>query len=72
MLIVASGNSLRSLVKYLDHISDKDIPEYTIPYAVPLVYEFGKNMKPARHYYIGNASQIKETLEGMAAQGKAR
>lgn len=72
VLVVATGNSLRSLVKYLDKIPEKDIPGFTIPYSVPLVFEFNKNMKPIRHYYLGSMSQIKKTLTGMARQSKAK
>jgi 2,3-bisphosphoglycerate-dependent phosphoglycerate mutase len=72
ILIVASGNSLRSIVKHLDKIPDNAIPEFTIPYSVPLVYEFGKDMRPIRHYYLGSESEIKKTLQGMAVQGKAK
>ena len=40
VIIVAHGNSLRALVKYLEGISDADIPGVEIPNGVPLVYEF--------------------------------
>lgn len=55
IIIAASGNSIRSIVKYLDNISDKDIPNLEIPYARPLVYEFNiKNKKiiKKRSYYL--------------------
>jgi 2,3-bisphosphoglycerate-dependent phosphoglycerate mutase len=54
VLIVAHGNSLRALVKYLDNISDTDIVELNIPTGVPLVYELDDNLKPIRHYYLGD------------------
>ncbi len=53
VLVAASGNSLRGLVKYLDKIPDNDIPSLEIPTGKPLVYELGKNLKPIRHYYLG-------------------
>lgn len=71
VLIVASHNSLRSLVKFIDRIPDKDIPEFTIPTGVPLVYELDENMKPKRHYYLATAAEIKRSLRSIAAQGKA-
>lgn len=52
VIIVAHGNSLRALVKYLDNISDAEIPELNIPTGVPLVYEFDENFKPVKHYYL--------------------
>lgn len=52
VLIVAHGNSLRALVKYLDQMSDAEILELNIPTGVPLVYELDDNFKPVRHYYL--------------------
>jgi 2,3-bisphosphoglycerate-dependent phosphoglycerate mutase len=54
VLIAAHGNSLRALVKYLDDISDADIVELNIPTGIPLVYELDGELKPVRHYYLGN------------------
>ena len=69
---MASHNSLRALVKYLDRIPDKDIPEFTIPTGVPLVYEFDRKLKPIRHYYLGNLKEIAKKIKSVAAQGKAK
>jgi 2,3-bisphosphoglycerate-dependent phosphoglycerate mutase len=52
VLIAAHGNSLRALVKFLDHVSDDDIVELNIPTGVPLVYELDDDLRPTRHYYL--------------------
>jgi 2,3-bisphosphoglycerate-dependent phosphoglycerate mutase len=52
VLIAAHGNSIRSLVKYLDDVSDSDIMEINIPNGVPLVYELDDNLKPIKHFYL--------------------
>ena len=52
VIIVAHGNSLRGLIKYLDNISDEDIVHLEIPTGNPLVYELDDNLKPIRHYYL--------------------
>jgi 2,3-bisphosphoglycerate-dependent phosphoglycerate mutase len=52
VLIAAHGNSIRSLVKYLDDVSDADIMEINIPNGVPLVYELDDNLKPIKHFYL--------------------
>jgi 2,3-bisphosphoglycerate-dependent phosphoglycerate mutase len=52
ILIAAHGNSIRSLVKYLDQVSDADIMEINIPNGVPLVYELDDDLKPIRHFYL--------------------
>lgn len=57
VIISAHGNSLRALVKYLDGISDEEIPKLNIPTGVPLVYELDDNLRPIRHYYLGGESR---------------
>ncbi len=72
VLVAAHGNSLRALVKYLDGISDEAIVELNIPNGVPLVYEFDEQLKPLRHYYLGDAADIEARLAAVANQGKAK
>ena len=70
-IIVAHGNSLRALIKYLDNISDQDILNYNIPTGIPLVYELDDNLKPLRNYYLGNLSEIEKAMSDAANQAKA-
>lgn len=70
IIIVAHGNSLRALVKYLDRISDQDIVHLNIPTGIPLVYEFDRNLNPKRHYYLGDAVKIAAAAKAVANQGK--
>jgi 2,3-bisphosphoglycerate-dependent phosphoglycerate mutase len=72
VLIVAHGNSLRALVKYLDNISDADIVGLNIPTGMPLVYELDKSLKPLKHYYLGDPEKVKAAMEAVASQGKAK
>lgn len=44
---------MQALVKYLDNVSDEDIPSLEIPTGVPLIYELDDDLKPIRHYYVG-------------------
>jgi 2,3-bisphosphoglycerate-dependent phosphoglycerate mutase len=53
IIISAHGNSLRALVKYLDNISDEDIPKREIPTGIPFVYELDARLRPLTHYYVG-------------------
>ena len=71
MIITAHGNSLRALVKHLDHISDQDIVGLNIPTGVPLVYELDDQLKPLRHYYLGDPEAIAKAAAAVANQGKA-
>jgi len=68
VLIAAHGNSLRALVKYLDHVSDQDIVELNIPTGIPLVYELDESLRPVRHYYLGDASAAAAAAAKVAAQ----
>lgn len=52
VLIAAHGNSIRSLIKYLDDVSDADIMEINIPNGIPLIYELDDNLKPIKHFYL--------------------
>jgi 2,3-bisphosphoglycerate-dependent phosphoglycerate mutase len=70
VIIVAHGNSLRALVKYLDDVSDVDIVELNIPTGQPLVYELDNEMKPIKHYYLGDDETIKASMQAVANQGR--
>ena len=72
VVVAAHGNSLRALVKHLDHISDHEIVERNIPTARPLVYELDDELKPLRSYYLGNADEIAAAMAAVANQGKAK
>jgi 2,3-bisphosphoglycerate-dependent phosphoglycerate mutase len=72
VLIAAHGNSLRALVKYLDNISDHDIVELNIPTGIPLVYELDEQLKPIRHYYLGDAKAAAEAAARIAQQSAAK
>ena len=71
VVIAAHGNSIRALVKYLDQISDSEIVGLNIPNGIPLVYELDKDLKPIRHYYLGDAQAAAAAAAAVATQGKA-
>lgn len=72
VLIVAHGNSLRALVKYLDNISDEEIVGLNIPTGIPLVYELDENLKALNHYYLADEEAVRKAAEAVANQGKAK
>jgi 2,3-bisphosphoglycerate-dependent phosphoglycerate mutase len=71
IVIAAHGNSIRALVKYLDNIADADIVGLNIPNGIPLVYELDDQLKPIRHYYLGDAEAAAKAAAAVASQGKA-
>lgn len=72
VLIVAHGNSLRALVKYLDNIPDSEIVGLNIPTGIPLVYELDADLKPIKSYYMADEEAVRKAAEAVANQGKAK
>jgi len=72
VIIAAHGNSLRALVKYLDNMSEEAIVKLNIPTSIPLVYELDADLKPIKHYYLGDPEMVKNAIESVASQTKKR
>lgn len=70
LLIAASGNSLRALVKIIEDMPEDEIVEFNIPTAIPLVYELDKKMKPIKRYYLASAKELKAATDKVKNQGK--
>ena len=71
VLISAHGNSIRALIKYLDNISEQDIVNLNIPNGIPLVYELDAQLRPLRHYYLGDVEAAARAAAAVAGPGKA-
>ena len=72
LLIVAHGNSLRALIKYLDGLSDQEIVELNVPTGVPLVYTLDEQLKPLARRYLGDPVAVARAAEAVARQGQAK
>jgi 2,3-bisphosphoglycerate-dependent phosphoglycerate mutase len=72
VLIVAHGNSLRALAKYLDGVSEEDIVGLNIPTGMPLVYDLDADLKPLDRRYLGDPEAVAKAMEAVANQGKAK
>ena len=70
IVVVAHGNSIRGLVKYLDDISDTDIIGLNIPNGIPLVYELDSQLKPLRSYYLGDAETATKAAAAAGSHAK--
>jgi 2,3-bisphosphoglycerate-dependent phosphoglycerate mutase len=68
VVIAAHGNSLRALVKYLDGVSEEEIVGLNIPTGIPLVYELEDDLRPIRHYYLGDPEAARKAAEAVANQ----
>ncbi len=72
VIIAAHGNSLRALVKYLDEVPEAEIVELNIPTGIPLIYELDDNLKPLRHYYLGDPAVAAAAAARVAAQSSVK
>src|SRR5258705_88337 len=71
VIVAAHGNSLRALVKYLDNIDERTIVELNIPTGIPLVYELDDDLRPIRHYYLGDPAAAAAAAARVANQTNA-
>ena len=72
VVIAAHGNSLRALVMYLDALDQQTIVELNIPTGIPLVYELDDELKPMRHYYLGDAAAAAAAAQRVAQQASGK
>ena len=72
VLIVAHGNSLRALVKYLDSVSDEEIVGLNIPTGIPLVYDLDESLKPLGHRYLGDPETARKAAQAVALQAQKK
>ena len=71
VLVAAHGNSIRSLVKYLDHVDDATIAGINIPTGIPLLYELDENLKPTvRGGLYLDPEAAAESIKAVANQGR--
>ncbi len=72
VIITAHGNSLRSLVQYLDDVSEDEILQLNIPTGVPLIYELNDQLQPIRSYYLGDQDELNRAMQAVAQQGQSK
>ena len=70
VIIIAHGNTLRALIKYLDLVSEEAIVKLNIPTGIPLVYELDADLKPLTHYYLGDPDAVAAAAQAVANQGQ--
>ena len=68
VLIVAHGNTLRAIIKYLDNISDEKFLEINIPTGIPIVYELDKKLNPINRYFLGDLEEIENKISKVKNQ----
>ena len=72
VLIVSHGNSIRSLVKYFENLSEEEILEVNIPTGIPLVYEFDDDFRVIEKHYLGDEEEIAKKTNSVLNQGNIK
>ena len=55
---------------YLDGMSEAEITELNIPTGIPLVYELDEQLKPVKHYYLGDPAAAAAAAAAVANQSR--
>ena len=71
LLIAAHGNSIRALIKHLEHIGDDAISQLNVPTGMPLAYQLDEHLDVVSHGYLASEDEIAEASARVAAQGRA-
>lgn len=72
IIISASGNSLRALVKYLSKLSAQEVIDFNIPTGIPLVYEFSDKLKIHKRYFLASAKDLSRAIREVKEQVKTK
>lgn len=72
VLIVAHGNSLRGIIKFIKNISKEEIIDLNIPTGIPYVFEFDEDMNFIRDYFMADENTLKKMMEEVANQTKKK
>lgn len=72
IIISASGNSLRALLKHIEDMPEKDIVEFNFPTGIPMVCELDENLKLLKKYFLATPEELKAALEAIINQGKIK
>ncbi|MDP6767451.1 MAG: 2,3-bisphosphoglycerate-dependent phosphoglycerate mutase, partial [Arenicellales bacterium] len=72
LLIVAHGNSLRAMVKFLDQMSEDEILEFNIPTGIPMVYEFKDNLSVIRRYFLADDDKLQSAVDEVRNQASSK
>jgi 2,3-bisphosphoglycerate-dependent phosphoglycerate mutase len=68
VLIVAHGNSLRALMKHLEHLSDQAIVEVNLPTGIPRVYRLDADWNAMEARFLGNAAEVQAKIDSVQKQ----
>lgn len=68
IIIVAHGNSLRALIKYLENISDDGIMSLNIPTGIPLIYRLDDSLQPIENFYLADEEVLNKAVDTVKNQ----
>jgi len=70
VIVAASGNSLRALLKHIENMSEADIVEFNFPTGIPLVCELDDDFKLIKRYFLATPEELKIAIDAVISQGK--
>lgn len=73
VMIVAHGNSIRGIIKFMKNMSNEEIVKLNIPTGIPYLMELDEEMQVVSDQYIGlSDEELKELQESVANQTKTK
>mgnify|MGYP001025082336 CR=1 FL=1 len=69
VLIVTHGSICRSLIKYLNNVSNDKISDINVPTGIPMVFELDDNGKLVRDYYYLDKELAEKRMEKVKNEG---
>ena len=73
VLIVAHGNSIRGIIKFMKNMSNEEIVKLNIPTGIPYLMELDEEMQVVTDKYIGRSDEeLRELQESVANQTKTK
>jgi len=62
VFVSCHGSTLRALIKYFENLSNEAIEHENIPLGIALVFEFNRNKRPIKHYYLASKRKLRKAI----------
>ena len=72
VLVVAHGNSLRAMVKFLQGLSEDEIMQYNIPTGIPLVFRLNDALEVVDHEYLADEAALSAAVSEVKNQASSQ
>ena len=72
VLVVAHGNSLRAMVKFLQGLSEDEVMQYNIPTGIPLVFRLNDALEVVDHEYLADEAALSAAVNEVKNQASSQ